>query len=36
MFLMKTRYNENYSLNIPIVNGWKEIYSLICEKINIM
>ena len=31
-FLMKTRYNENYSLNIPIVNGWKEIYSLICEK----
>ena len=31
-FLMKTRYNENYSLNIPIINGWKEIYSLICKK----
>ena len=31
-FLMKTRYNGNYSLNIPIINGWKEIYSLICKK----
>ena len=31
-YLVKTRYNEKYSLNVPIVNNWEEIYNLICKK----
>lgn len=30
--LMKTRYNEKYSMGVPMVNNWKEIYELICKQ----
>lgn len=30
-YLFKTRYNFRYSLNVPIVNNYKELYKLIGE-----
>lgn len=31
-YLFKTRYNERYSLNIPMVEDWKDLYNLILNK----
>lgn len=35
-YLVKTRYNENYSLNMPMLSNWENIYNFIknmkCEE----
>ncbi len=31
-YLVKTRYNENYSLNMPMLLSWEEIYNFIKIK----
>lgn len=28
-YLFKTRYNYRYSLNVPMINDWKELYELV-------
>ncbi len=33
-YLFKTRYNYRYSLNIPMVNDWEELYKLIQEEMS--
>lgn len=31
-YLVKTRYNKNYSLNMPIISNWEGIYNLISKE----
>ena len=28
-YLVRTRYNENYSLNMPMLLNWEDIYNFI-------